>query len=155
MITKDEFLNRMPSTEARKAVKRLMDVAKENHGVVYFGVTGISIRACYPAWATPLSVAWIYPYPGVRGWARTRDFTFGAGIGNEGFFESLRTDLREVLENWSRSASNGMYVTDVSSVGVMARSITHEDAAANIDVLAERLANVLRELAALPAKAQE
>ena len=80
---------------------------------------------------------------------RTRDFSFGAGTGNEGFFESLRPDLCEVLENWSRSASNGMYVTDVSSVGVQARSITHEDAAANIDVLAERLANVLRELSAL------
>ena len=85
---------------------------------------------------------------------RTRGFSFGAGIGIEGFFESLRTDLREVLENWSRSASNGLHVTDVSSVGVKARSITHEDAAANIEVLAERLASVLRELAALPAVAE-
>ena len=36
-----------------------------------------------------------------------------------------------------------------------ARFITYEDAAANIDVLAERLANVLRELGELPAETQE
>ena len=49
----------------------------------------------------------------------------------------------------------GMNSGEVVREGLIARSVTHEDAAANIDVLAERLANVLRGLAALPAEAQE
>ena len=85
---------------------------------------------------------------------KTRDFSFGTGIGNEGFFENLGAGLREVLENWAGSALSGMYVTDASSVGVIARSITHEQAAENIDLLCERLANVLKELAGLTAEIQ-
>lgn len=77
---------------------------------------------------------------------RTRDFSFGAGTGNEGFFESLRTDLREVLETWASSALAGMNVSDASSVGVIARFITHEQAANNIELLEERLKNVLLSL---------
>ncbi len=80
---------------------------------------------------------------------KTHDFSFGAGIGNEGFFENLRTDLREVLETWASSALAGMNVSDVSSVGVIARSVTHAQAAENIDLLCERLANVLRSLSEL------
>ena len=152
MITIEEFLSRMPTPQSRQAAQRLMDVAEGNCGFVYRGVTGVSIRYRCSAWPASLSVAWIYPFPGEKGWMKTKDFTFGAGLGTRNFFESLPAHLREVLETWASSALTGMNGSDVSSVGVNAWSITHEEAAANIDVLAERLANVLRELAALPAE---
>ena len=83
---------------------------------------------------------------------KTRDFSFGIGIDG---LDGLPEPIGNLLLEWSRSAVADMNSTDASNNWAIARSITHEDAAANIDVLAERLANVLRELAALPAETQE
>ncbi len=83
---------------------------------------------------------------------KTRDFSFGIGLDG---FDGLPEQIGNLLVAWSRSAVADMNSTDVSNNWAIARSITHEEAAANIDVLAERLASVLRELAALPAEAQE
>ena len=50
------------------------------------------------------------------------------------------------MEDWTNWFSGYDFSTDVSSRGLHAWAISHEDAAANIDVLAERLENVLRDL---------
>ena len=147
-ITIEQFLASIPDPDSRQAAERLITVVRDHHGTIEPGDVGISLRGRCPARSEPNSLVWIYP-PGRRGWMKTRDFSFGAGIGNEGFFENLRTDLREVLETWASSALAGMNVSDVSSVGVIARSITHAQAAENIDLLCERLANVLRSLSEL------
>ena len=74
---------------------------------------------------------------------------FGAGNWSPNFFESLPTNLREVLENWADLFADDIFVHDVSSPGFKAWAITLEDAAANIDVLANRLDKVLSDLGAL------
>ena len=60
------------------------------------------------------------------------------------------SNLREVLEDWvnDQSLKGYVYHTVTSSPLALQGSwaISHEDAAANIDVLAERLENVLRDL---------
>ena len=74
---------------------------------------------------------------------------FGAGNWSPNFFESLPTNLREVLENWADLFADDIFVHDVSSSGSKVWAITLEDAAANIDVLANRLDKVLSDLGAL------
>ena len=143
MTTCQEFLERMPTPEARRATERLMRVAKENGAKVNLGKVGISIRCPCPALPGELSVSWIYPCPGENGWMRTRDFSFGAGNGTTGFFEGLPDHLREFLEDWVGRFSTDGFTREVSSKGVIAWSVSHEAAVAHIDLLAERLQNVL------------
>ena len=143
-MTRDEFLSQMPSTPVREAAQQLMRVAEDNGAIVYFGTTGISIRCTCPALpGPPVSVAWIYPAPGRIGWMRTKDFSFGASLN---VAEISPSHLSKLLEDWTNWFSGYDFSTDVSSRGLHAWAISHEDAAANIDVLAERLENVLRDL---------
>ena len=74
---------------------------------------------------------------------RTRDFSFGYGRDGNG---NLPEELSGRLRDWSHECVSGINSIDVSNDWAIARSITHEEAAANIDVLAERLANILRAL---------
>ena len=143
-ITIAEFLERMPSPQARRAAERLMDVAKENGGIIYLGDAGISIRYPQgPAWQYPISVAWLYPDE--RGWMRTREFSFGRQTQGKGP-ENLPTEVRQVLKSWSDSFAKDPCAVDVSSSGVDAWAISHEVAVKHIDELAERLKKVLVEL---------
>jgi hypothetical protein len=80
---------------------------------------------------------------------RLRDFSFGAGAGSNGWFESLPRNLRQTLEGWARWCLEGFQTFDASSVGVNAGSIAHQAAAANIDLLCELLERVLREISDL------
>ena len=143
MTTRQEFLERMPTPEARRAAERLMHVAEENGARVHPVKVGISIRCQCRAWRNDLSVSWIYPWPGERGWMKTMDFSFGAGNGTDGFFEQLPDHLREFLEDWADLFSTDGFTRDVSSKGVIAWSMSHEAAVAHIDLLADRLQNVL------------
>ncbi len=68
-----------------------------------------------------------------------RGFVFGAGNGYKDFFESLSENLRRSLEDWAAQFSNDANVTDITQTGLIGYDITHEAAAANIDLLAERL----------------
>ena len=149
-ISRNEFLGQMPNPRVREAAEGLMKVTEESGGFVYFGDAGISIRCTCPAWpAPPFSIAWIYPFDDRNGWSRTRGFTFG--MTNWGM-DVKPAALIDTLENWTAQFENDTFVTDASSKDVTGWAITHEDAAKNIDVLADRLEEVLRELAALPAE---
>ena len=147
-INLEEFFAQMPSPQIRDAAERLMQVAKENRAGTSPGSTGISIRSNSPAWNQPITVAWLYPIPEKKGWMNTKNFSFGEGSGR---LDSMPDNLRQILQAWVDGFQGLPYTTDVSSVGVQAYAITHQDAAANIDVLAERLGNVLRSLQQLDA----
>ena len=134
MTTRQTFLERMPTPEAQRAAKRLMRVAEENGARVNPEKMEISIRCPCRAWPNELSVSWIYPWPGERGWRKTADFSFGAGNGTAGFFEGPPDHLRECLENWADQFSTDGFTRDVSSKGVMAWSMSHEAAVAHIDL---------------------
>ena len=136
----------MPTPEERRAAERLMRVAEENGGHVCWGEVGISIRYRRRAWPNDLSLSWISPSPGERLWMTIRNFSFCAGNGGPGFFEQLPVQLRGLLERWAASFSRDSFSQCVSKEVLTAWAISHAYAAAHIDLLAERLQNVLVDL---------
>ena len=140
---RDEFFDQMPSRKVQQAAERLMNVAKANGGFVSFGSSGISIRCRCQVWKRALTLAWIYPDPN-RGWSLTRQFTFGTNNWDMGKYPD---ELRAILKSWTDQFKDDAFATDVSDMDTnTAWMITYEDAVENIDVLAERLANVLANL---------
>ena len=148
-LNREEFLERMPSPNVETVARRLLEVGSQHNARLNWGRAGVSIQGRTPAWRSPVAVAWLYP-PGVS-IKLSGTFSFGAGNFTSNFFESLPPNLREVLENWTNQFANDEYTSDVSNPVFKAWSITHEDAVANIDVLAERLDKVLLSLQQLEA----
>ncbi len=152
-ITIPEFLERMPSPQARQTAQRLLEVAREGGGIIYRGDAGISIRyPSSPAWPHPISVAWLYP--GERGWLKTREFSFGRQTLWKGP-ESLPAEVRQVLKEWADSFARTPYACDVSSTGVSAWAVSHAAAVKHGDELAARLHGVLAALQMLDSEAKE
>lgn len=142
-----KFLDRMPTPSTGQAAQRLVKVAEENSGYVYWGAKGLSIRSYrsnFADWHHRVTVAWIFP-PGWQ-WTCCKDFSFGAGPGKKGYFEGVPAYLREFLENWAQSFAGLPYVDEASGKGVIAYSVTHAAAVQHIDELAERLKDVLVKL---------
>ena len=110
------------------------------------GDKGVSLRFKLPARRNPVSLAWIYPIPNRVFWAPTRDFTFGMGLWN---LDKEPQQLIETLEKWVASFKCDPFAIDLTDKGLNGCAISHEDAAANIDILCERLDRVLRELSEL------
>ena len=146
-FNREEFLDRMPSPDVREAANLLLKVSESRNASLYWGNAGVTIRCNTPSRRSPVAVAWLYP-PGVNV-RLSGNCCFGAGNFSPNFFESLPTNLREVLENWADLFADDIFVHDVSSPGFKAWAISLEDAAANIDVLANRLDKVLSDLGAL------
>ena len=146
-FNREKFLDRMPSPDVREAANLLLRVSESRNASLSWGNAGVTIRCHTPSRRSPVAVAWVYP-PGVN-IGLSGNCCFGAGNWSPNFFESLPTNLREVLENWADLFADDIFVHDVSSPGFKAWAITLEDAAANIDVLANRLDKVLSDLGAL------
>ena len=142
-MNREEFLAEMPSPESKESAIRLLDVASKHNARFDWGIRSVSIRARCPAWRIPLSVAWLYPVAPRGLW---KEFTFGCGNWSPTFFEDLPSNLREFLEKWADQFSTDSFTIDASSTGSKAWTISAAAAAANIDVLAERLENILRSL---------
>lgn len=147
-MDRDEFLDRMPSIEVKEASLRLLEVADPSRARLEWGHASVSVRGRTPAWRSPVTVAWLYPAD--LSTSPSGTFIFGAGNFSPDFFDNLPTRLVEVLESWVNQFAEDSYARGVSSTGYKAWAITHEDAAANINVLAERLDKVLTKLAELP-----
>ena len=74
--------------------------------------------------------------------------SFGAAI-FAGYDPPPGQELKDILDRWIDQFSNDDFAKCHSGVGTRARTVTYEDAARNIDLLASRLANVLSELKSL------
>ena len=145
-LTRESFLTGFANEKVRAVAERLLEVALENGGEVSYGDSyGLSIRARCSLRSQPVSVAWLYSRADV-GWMRTRDFSFGAALLDE---DELPRELRNVLEGWTGSFSTDGFAEDVSSKGVRAWAVTHDTAVSRGGLLADRLRNVLTELASL------
>ena len=148
----EAFIARIPSSEGQQAAGRLLAVANERGARINRGTSGYSIRTRTPAFPRrEITVAWLWPMPGQLGFGGTRDFSFGAGNADSGFFESLPDNLRQLLESWTDQFDGHPGTVEISAPGIKAYAFSHQAAAANIDLLAERLDRVLRELAELRA----
>ena len=137
----------------QQAVRRLIEVASNMGATIRRRNAGVSIRLLTAIYGKQIDLAWLNAPLAIRvdtkGWMTGEGFFFGAGDGTKAFFGSLPTALRDVLDNWVNQFSRDAFGTDgtgSSDTGLKVRSIPYEAAAANIDVLAERLENVLRDL---------
>ncbi len=142
-LNRETLIESFPSVQVQQAAKCLFDVADKYRATYNWSAGGVSIRLRCAAWQRRgVSVAWLYA-PGAQGFMQAGGFVFGSGNGSEGFFESLPPNLRDLLEGWVNQFSQDEFVTEVSQAGLKAWAITHEDAAANIEMLAGRLESVL------------
>ena len=153
--TLEEILKQMPSLTVRQAAQCLIDLTKEKGGIVYPGSTSFSIRYISPAFKHPISLAWINPIPDYSGWMGTKNFTFGA----YDFHDYEPNDrppgkVVNILQLWADQFSGDSFVSKFLSKGFNAWVVSHDDLAANVDIIAERLGKVLDELQSLSTQEQ-
>ena len=147
-LTRETFLDDFTDGEERNAAQRLLDVAQGSGAAFEWGPSGVSVRMRCSLWQQPVTVAWFYPPSTThKGWMKTRYFTFGAGILD--YDPAPDEELRTVLEQWVNLFGDDSFTTDASSKGVAAWSVNYHDAAQHIDLLSERLADILTELESL------
>ena len=143
--SRDSFLDAFANEETRAVADRLLKTAEQSGGIVYYGTRGISIRIRCSAWRQLLSVAWVYPKPGVTGWMRTKDFSFGAAI----LEDDSPQPLRDLLDEWIEKFSADSFTEDVSSGRTRAWALSPEAAIKHQDVLMHRLRDTISDLASL------
>ena len=135
-LTRDSFLDGFADEEVRGVAERLLDATVESGGEISYGASfGLSVRVKCSLRPQPVSVAWLYSEPG-KGWMSTRDFSFGASVLDE---EDLSDELGAVLESWIAPFRADTFAEDVSSKGVKAWTVRHENAVRHRDDLVERL----------------
>ena len=143
-LTHESFLAGFASKEVRNVADRLLEVAEQSGGYVYYGIGGVSIRVVCSVRPQHVSVAWLYPRS-ATGWMRTRDFSFGAAI----FEADLPAKLRAILEPWIDQLEADDFTEKVSSKGTKAWAVSHEVAVHHQDLLVDRLRGIVSQLAAL------
>ena len=147
-LTRETFLDDFTDDEERNAAQRLLDVARDSGASFEWGPSSVSVRMRCSLWPQPVSVAWFYPPSTTdKGWMKTRDFSFGAAILD--YDPAPDEKLSSVLERWANLFGEDSFTTDASSKGVAAWSVNYHDAIQHIDVLSERLTNILKELESL------
>ena len=136
-MTRQTFFDRFDDPGTRDAARRLLEVVDAVKGVGFnWGRNAVTIRARCPLWKNRISVAWLYPVSGQSHWLR--DFTFGVQVPND-YPESLS----RLLEGWANRFANDGFSHKHQAPDALAYYVKHEDVAANIDVLCDRLKKVL------------
>ena len=147
--TRETFLAEFNNEDCRIAAARLLDVAQMAGATFNWGRKGVSIRVKCSRWRNPISVAWFYP-PFERGYiGKARDFFFGIDTGRERAYRKGGRDLQAVLRRWGgrfRDISEG---TPLNSGGIRGHIFNCHAAVRKIDILAERLSDVIAEIKAL------
>ena len=139
-LTRDTFLDGFVDEDIRGVAERLLNVTEDSGGIIHYGSFGVSLRTKCSLRSAPVTVAWLYPEPGITGWMRTRDFSFGVAVLDE---EDLPDKLRSVLQSWTSYFSESVFATDASSEGVSAWFVRHETAVQHQDELVEKLRNLI------------
>ncbi len=144
LITREQFLASLPDDATRGTVEKILDAAQHAGARLEWGSVGVSIRARCALWYQPLTVAWLYP-PGVKGWYGLTDIALGTS-----YYPSYMEDsLRRVVQRYIKGLKKDFY--ESRDAWGLVRCIDYATAAANIDVLTERLDKVIADLQALPA----
>ena len=144
-LTRESFMEELPSEEARDVAERLLEVAHNSGATLGWGSAGVSIRMACSLSTQPVSVAWLYP-PDVKGLHGFTNITFGAAIFEYG---NLRRKLREFLDKWVDEFTGDEFAERISGKGAKAWTVSYDVAAKHLDPLTDRLTVVLSELKAL------
>ena len=145
-LNEQMFIDSFTDEKVRQAAIRLLEVAHEHKAAFNWNQKSVTIRAkCPQEFGNWRIVAWLCK-PSETEWMGAGGFIFGAGNRSADFFENLPDNLRECLESWVNQFSEDHNVTAISHPNIKGWSVPYEEAAANIDALAERLENVLRSL---------
>ena len=145
-LTRESFLRKFNSVEASAGAGRLLEVAVDSGAQLVWGSSSVSVRIDCSAWPYPVTVAWL-TLPSISGWMGMREISFGAAI--FAGYDPPGKELRDILNRWVGQFSNDGFAKNHVGAGIKAWTVTYEDAARNIDLLASRLANVLSELKSL------
>ena len=135
-MSREQFFDRIADTGVRQAALRLLDTAAKAGAKCGWGASQVSIRGSSSLYKNPISVAWLYPIPGPNSWLR--DFAFGVE-----YRDDHPTSLRDLLEQWANQFAADDFSHKHQAPDALAYYVKHEDVAANIDVLCERLEKVL------------
>ncbi|MDE2766395.1 MAG: hypothetical protein OXI25_08220 [Chloroflexota bacterium] len=151
LITRGDLLAAFPDDTTRNAAQKILDAAQGAGARIEWGSRGVSVRARCAAWYQPLTVAWLFP-PGKPGWMGLRNASFGEAISD--YERPAPAPVRDILDRYVNQFANDSFERgdpwgDKGWVS-KAWSIDYTTAAANIDVLTERLVKVITELQALP-----
>ena len=148
-LSRDSFLRSFPNSLGRDAAQELLRVAEGAGARTAFGDSAVSIRIHSQLWPyrQPVTVAWLHPEPDRPGWNGMRDFTFGWAVGH--YEIDADSPLKHRLDEWSAEFAEESYASRVASKDLDVWSISHDDAAANLEALKRRLVNVLEDIAAL------
>ena len=144
-VTHDELMAQLDGDEVRSAASRLFAVAREHGGIVAYGDKGVSIRVRVKqeGWRSPVTAAWIYP-PSEHGfWGGLRDFSFGSGA-----IGYAPENINSVLMEYVRLFDDGAVpTTPWGEPGEpWAHIVSPANAVQHVDLLADRLGNVLDRL---------
>ena len=138
-MSPEQFFDRIADTGVRQAALRLLDTAAKAGAKCGWGASQVSIRGSSSLYKNPISVAWLYPIPGPNSWLR--DFAFGVE-----YRDDHPTSLRDLLEQWANQFAKDDFSHKHQAPDALAHYVKHEDVAANIDVLCDRLEKVLTDL---------
>ena len=143
-LTRESFLEELPSDRAREAANRLLKVADENGAKVVPRSNTVSIRMRSAVWPRWITVAWLCTRETISGGGlHIRNFAFGAII----FGDDLPEELRATLDRWAdQFAGDSFAVASESGEGTKVGMVGYDDATRHIDLLADRLTKVLSEL---------
>ncbi len=144
-MTRESFLAALGSEAARAAAARLLDVAQESGGSFGWGSSGVSVRVRCSVWPQPVSVAWLFP-PSISGWMGFKNITFGQAISS--YDPPPEEGLRALLDQWASQFSGDDFAEERSGEGLKAWEVDYDAAALHIDLLADRLTQVLAALKA-------
>lgn len=138
-LTRELLLQEIGDDRVRAAAIRLLDVAEENKAHLKWGAASVSIQAI-TADESRQTVALIYR-PGTS-LAGAREFAFGSRTVGEGTPEALRS----FLESWTHQFENDDFAELASTKPPEVWNVSYDDAVRNIDLLADRLRDILTKL---------
>ena len=152
-LTLESFLEQLPDDAIRSAASRLLDGAVSAGYNVWWGTSSVMIRMRCRAVKQPISIAWLHPpSTSPQQWIAKRP-RFGAG----GFFfgatthrweELHESQLPTILERWAAQFAADGFAEDASSEGgtSIVWAVDYASAAANVELLVSRLAELRTEL---------
>ena len=148
-LTLKALRNRLEDDAVRDAAAQLLGVADECGASLSRGTSSVSIRIPCSTWEernTPVSVGWIF-LPGKSGPVPRggKEFTFGIAD-YEWTSKHMPDAIRDTLEQWVGQFKDDTFTNEADGSGGTAWTVTYEDAALHIDLLKERLRDVLTKL---------